>query len=128
MTESENSLAVAKRFLQALNDCDEDTVRSIYHPQARIWHNFSDDLQSVEDNVRTLRWMHRKLTNLKYTLVRLEPLSMGYLQQHELTGNLANGEPFKLTACAVCTVEDGKITALEEYLDSAQTHALSAAS
>ncbi len=126
MSQAEESLAVAHRFLAALNACDGDTVKAIYAPDARIWHNFDDKLQSVEDNVKTLHWMHRKLSNLAYKLVRLEPWPGGYLQQHELTGELENGEPFRLLACAICTVENGRITALEEYLDSAQTRVLSA--
>lgn len=122
--ESTAHLAVARRFIDALNAGDEAAVRAIYAPDVRIWHNFESGHQSVDDNLRTLRWMHRKLRGLHYDLVRLEALPDGYLQQHVLRGETEAGEPVALHACAICTVSDGRITALEEYLDPAQVAAL----
>lgn len=115
-----NYLDVAQRFIDALNNNDGAAVRQIYHPQARIWHNFEEGLQSVDKNVKTLHWLHSKLERLHYDVVRLEPLSNGYLQQHVLRGETTTGVEVALHACAICTVEDGQITALEEYLDPAQ--------
>lgn len=127
MQDPDSNLAVARRFLEALDANDGDAVRQIYHPQARIWHSFHPDgLQSVDDNVKTLAWMHRKLPGLHYDVVRLQALPDGYLQQHVLRGTMADGTAIALYACAICTVEDGRITALEEYLDPAQVAALQA--
>lgn len=122
--QAEEYLAVARRFIDALNAGDEAEVRAVYHPEAKLWHNFESGYQPVDLNIKTLHWMHRKLKNLHYDLVRLEPLSNGYLQQHVLRGNTESGEEIALYACAICTVEDGRITALEEYLDPAQVAAL----
>ena len=119
MSDPEAHLDVARRFLAALNANDGDAVREIYHPQASIWHSFHPD-----DNVKTLRWMHRKLPKLHYDVVRLQALPDGYLQQHVLRGEMADGTNVALYACAICTVEDGRIVALEEYLDPSQVAAL----
>lgn len=127
MSNADSNLDLAKRFLDALNNDDGDAVREIYHPQAKLWHNFESGYQDVELNIKTLHWMHRKLQNLHYDLVRLEALPNGYLQQHVLRGNTEAGEEIALYACAICTVEDGRITALEEYLDPAQVAALQSA-
>ena len=125
MTNPDSHLDVAHRFLDALNANDGDAVRALYHPQARIWHNFhADGQQSIDDNIKTLHWMHRKLPTLHYDVVRLEALPDGYLQQHVLRGEMADGTRVALHACAICMVEDGRITALEEYLDPAQVAAL----
>ena len=44
MTDSDAYLATAHHFLEALNNNnDGDAVREIYHPQARIWHNFEEE-------------------------------------------------------------------------------------
>ncbi|MEM1190144.1 MAG: nuclear transport factor 2 family protein [Pseudomonadota bacterium] len=118
-------LDVAQRFIDALNRDDEDAVRAIYHPEARIWHNFEEGLQSIDQNVKTLHWMHRKLSKLSYDVVRLQALPDGYLQQHVLRGETASGQPVALHACAICKVVDGRITALEEYLDPEQVAVLS---
>ena len=125
MSNASDPLEVAKRFLQALNNNDADAVREVYHPQAHIWHNFHPDgYQSIDDNVKTLSWMHRKLPKLHYDLLRLEPLESGYLQQHVLRGEMEDGTAVALHACAICTVEGGRITRLEEYLDPSQVAAL----
>ena len=124
MNNAEANLELAHRFMDALNANDGDAVREIYAPDARIWHNFEEGLQSVDMNVRTLGWMHRKMPTLNYELVRLEALPDGYLQQHVLRGKTAAGDEVALKACVVVTVENGRIAALEEYLDPAQAAVL----
>ena len=84
MNNVEANLELARRFVDALNANDGDAVREIYAPDARIWHAFEEGLQSVDMNIRTLGWMHRKMPTLNYELVRLEALPFGYLQQHVL--------------------------------------------
>ena len=121
---ADSNLDLARRFIDALNANDGDAVREIYAPDARIWHNFEEGLQSVDLNIRTLGWMHRKLPKLNYDLVRLEPLPTGYLQQHVLRGETADGQTIELQACVIVTVENGRVTALEEYLDPAQVAVL----
>ncbi len=123
---STDPMAVAHRFLDALNAGDADALTAIYAEDARIWHNFDRQYQSVSDNARSLKWMHRKLNNLSYDVKRLEPIEGGYLQQHVLRGTLASGEDFALDALAIVQVENGRIVSLEEYLDLAQAAPLQA--
>jgi ketosteroid isomerase-like protein len=122
--ESKDPIAVAERFMAALNIADEKTVRDIYAPDARIWHNFDDKLQSVDENMKSMHWMHRRLSKLNYDIQNRVALPDGFLQQHILRGTLASGEEFALHACAICKVENGKITELAEYLDTAATRPL----
>jgi len=121
MDEPEQILALAERFIQILNRGDADGLREIYSTDARIWHNFSEELQSVEENVKTMLWVHRVLANLNYDIQRRELLPDGFMQQHILRGTLASGEAFAMPACAICKVKDGQIVALEEYLNFAHT-------
>lgn len=123
---STEAMAVAHRFLEALNAGDADALMEIYAEDAKIWHNFDGKLQSVSDNARSLQWMHRKLQDLNYDVKRLEPIEGGYLQQHVLRGKLASGEDFALDALAIVQVENGRIVSLEEYLDLAQAVPLQA--
>jgi ketosteroid isomerase-like protein len=48
------------------------------------------------------------------------------VQQHVLRGVAPNGTALEIPACIVCTVRDGRIVRLEEYLDSAHTAPLTA--
>ncbi|HEY3907486.1 MAG TPA: nuclear transport factor 2 family protein [Streptosporangiaceae bacterium] len=116
---SESSIDVVIRFFAALEAGDIETVRSIYSPDALIWHN--DDLieQSVDDNLRVLAGLHKAVSGLHYEIVRRVPAQDGVIQQHVLRGTLVNGQPVELHAAMYLQVRDGHVTRIEEYLDSA---------
>ena len=122
-TDAEN-LAVGERFMAALERCDVDATREIYAKDAKLWHNFDQAFQPVEDNLKTLQWMHRKLTDIRYDVQVREPIPGGFYQQHVLRGTLPSGASFEMPACAIVKVSDGKIVSLDEYLDSAHAAAL----
>ena len=124
MSELDNTLALAKRFVAAIMAKDIETIRQIYAPEAKIWHNFDGIYQSVDDNIRGVHWIHKVLQNVNYDVKRIQPFPGGYLQEHVLRGTLSNGEQFAMPAAVICTVKDGKITALDEYLDSRHTKPL----
>jgi limonene-1,2-epoxide hydrolase len=124
MEASYEALEVAKKFVAALNVADAGAVRAAYAPDARIWHNFDDKLQSVDENIETMHWVHSKLSKLDYDVQKLMAIPGGFLQQHILRGTLATGEAFAMHACVICKVEGGRITELEEYLDTGQARAL----
>ena len=115
------------RFFAALETGDIDTLREIYAPDAVIWHN--DDLieQPVEDNLKVLQGLHRAVSGLRYDIVRRVPAADGVLQQHVLRGQLPNGAEVELHAAMYLQVRDGRITRIEEYLDSAKRASIKAA-
>lgn len=92
---------------------------------ARIWHNFDQLDQTPEQNLRVLAWMVRKVTDRRYEEVRRIETPTGFAQKHVLRGLAPNGELLECPAAVFCAVEDGLITRLEEYLDTAQTAVLS---
>lgn len=126
MSETDDVLAVAQRFTDALNAGDADAVRAIYSTDAKIWHNFDQAFQSVDENIRTLVWLHSVLKDVDYDIRRREVTSDGFFQQHVLRGKLPSGEVFAMPACAICKVENGRIVALDEYLDVSHVEPLRA--
>jgi ketosteroid isomerase-like protein len=112
-------LDVAARLFAAIEAGDIDAVRDVYAHDAVIWHNTDGVEQTPEDNLRVLRWMARSVTGRRYEEVRRSATDDGFVQQHVLRGTGPNGKPFEMPACIVCRVVDGRITRLEEYLDSA---------
>lgn len=113
-------LELAKRFFGALERGDMEAVRACYTPDALIWHNFDEREQSVDENLVTLGWLAERLSDKQYDVVRCEVLPTGFLQQHVLRGTLNDGTAFAMPACIICTVNDGRIVRLDEYLDTAQ--------
>jgi uncharacterized protein len=116
-----STIELARRLVRALNEKDETAIRQIYSPDARIWHNFDGKYQSVDENLRGMYWIHKRLSGIRYDVVRLVELPDGYLQEHVLRGKLASGEDFAMPACVICTVQDGRVVALREYLDLTHT-------
>jgi ketosteroid isomerase-like protein len=116
---STDALDIAERFFRAVESGDLDAVRAIYAPDAVVWHNHDRQEQTVEENLRVLGWVARNLPGRRYNVRRRVVIPGGFMQQHVLEAETAGG-PFTMPACVVCEVKDGRITRLEEYLDSAQ--------
>ena len=91
-----------------------------------IWHNHDGVEQTVEQNMKSLGWFIRKIPDRRYRVLRIEALKDGYIQQHVLEATLPDGTAWAMPACVVIRMDDGRITRLDEYLDSAQAAALSA--
>lgn len=119
-------LDLCERFFIAVAAGDLDAVRSMYAPDAVVWHNYDGVEQNVEENLRVLRWATSHIAGFRYEEVRRTATATGFMEQHVLRGTAPNGEELRVPACIVCTVRDGQIMRLDEYLDSAQIAALTA--
>ena len=119
-------LAFAERFITAIEGGDMDAARACYAPDAKVWHNTDNVEQTVDQNMKTLAWLARALPDRHYRVLRREALKDGFFQQHVLEARLPDGAAWTLSACVVVRLDGGLITRLDEYLDSAETAALSA--
>jgi ketosteroid isomerase-like protein len=113
-------LDLAERFVSAVQAGDKDAVRACYAPDAKLWHNTDNIEQTVDQNMKVLDWFIRTLPDRFYRVVRREALPDGFMQQHVLEATLPDGQKWAMDACVVCRVENGVITRLDEYLDSAK--------
>ncbi len=89
----------------------------LYDPDVVVWHNYDGVAQGREENLRTLRWVHRHVADLRYEEIRRQPTPSGFVQQHCLRGVLDTGEQLAVPACLVVEVVDGRIRRVDEYLD-----------
>ncbi|HEU4841934.1 MAG TPA: nuclear transport factor 2 family protein [Ilumatobacteraceae bacterium] len=117
---------LADRFFAAIEAGDIAAVRDIYAPDAEIWHNTDGLVQSPDDNARTLGWIAANLRDVTYTKVKRSATDDGFVQQHVLVATNRAGARIEVPACIVTTVRDGRITRLDEYLDSASVAAIMA--
>lgn len=115
-----DALELGDRLFEAIGSGDLGAVRQIYAPTIRVWHNFDRVEQSLEENLRVLDWVVKNVSGLRYEQVRRQPTESGFVQQHVLRGTAPGGESLEVAACLVCRVEGGRITRIDEYLDSAQ--------
>ena len=122
---AKESLEVADRLFKAIEHGDVAAIKNIYAPHTKIWHNFDNIAQSVDENLAVLKWVVENIAEISYSEIKRQPTPTGFVQQHVLRGKVKSwGKAVAIPACIVCTVENGRITRLDEYLDSAQTAAL----
>jgi ketosteroid isomerase-like protein len=117
-------LDLAKRFFAAVTSGDLDAVRACYAPGAVIWHNNDGVSQTVEQNLQVLGWIAANVKEFRYEDVLVQPTPAGFVEQHVTCGTGPGGKPFAVRACIVCTVVDGRVTRLDEYVDPAQVAAI----
>ena len=117
-------LAFADKFVGAIQSGDVATVRACYAPDAKLWHNTDHIEQTVDQNMKVLEWFIKTLPDRNYRVTRREALPDGFLQQHVLEATLPDGTKWSMDACCVIKMENGLITRLDEYLDSAEGKAL----
>lgn len=110
---------LGNRLLAGIMAADEIVVRAAYSPDAKIWHNFDQREQTVDENLATLHDMHRRASGLQYTQIQRFLSPGGFVQQHVLVGEAKHG-PLNMPAMIRFWVTDGRITRLEEYLDTRQ--------
>lgn len=111
------------RLVGAIAAGDSDAVRAIYAADAEIWHNFDQRNQSVDENVASMADLLQRASGLAYTEIRRFLAPGGFVQQHVLVGQ-AKGGPLQLPAMIRFWVDGGRITRLEEYVDTRQAMVL----
>uniref|UniRef100_UPI0037CAA29E nuclear transport factor 2 family protein n=1 Tax=Phenylobacterium sp. TaxID=1871053 RepID=UPI0037CAA29E len=87
------------RYMAAVQAGDMDAVRACYAPDAKLWHNTDGIEQTVEENMKLLGWMVRRMPDRHYRILRREALSDGFVQQHVLEASLPDGALWTMDAC-----------------------------
>jgi len=123
MTQPANRAAsaadVARRFFAAVENGDIEIVSAIYHPNAVIWHNYDGLETGPGENLEVLRGFIKRAPQRRYANPRLLTTARGFVQQHVLEATRIDGRQLSLPACVIAEVEDGRITRLDEYFDTA---------
>jgi ketosteroid isomerase-like protein len=117
-------LAIAERLFAAVAGGDVAAVRALYAPDVRVWHNVDGITQSADENLVVLQWVTTHIRGLRYDDVRRQATADGFVQQHVLRGTVGDGVAVEIPACIVATIRAGRITQLDEYLDSKHTKVL----
>jgi ketosteroid isomerase-like protein len=118
---------VADAFIDAIECGDYDSLLEIYSPSAVVWHNFDNLEVSARENVEAIRAIGGLLKSWRYTNKKRWEIPGGFIQQHTATLEPLKGEILSVHACLICRVENGRITRLEEYFDTAPLQPIFAA-
>lgn len=110
---------IADALFGAIEAGDLDAVAALYAPDVEVWLNTDGIPRGRDANLRTLAWVVANLADRRYDEVRRHRTDTGLVQQHVLRATTPAGRRVAVPACMVITIDGGRITRLEEYLDSA---------
>ena len=112
--------ALARAFFDAIEAGDIAAMRASFSDDAEIWHNTDELVVTPDQTAQTLTGMVARIKHIAYADRRLTAFPGGFVQQHVLTGRRIHDDAAVRLPCAIiCKVEQGLITRLDEYFDSA---------
>lgn len=124
-SDSAGVAALADLLFSSIRDNDVETLRTkVYAPDVKIWHNTDNLEQGIDQNLRVLAWISKNIAGVRYEDVRRQVSPTGFVQQHVLRGTAPSGAELNVPACLIGEVADGRITRINEYLDSAHVAAM----
>lgn len=118
---TDDHCAAGERLFHVVEHGDLAELRSIFADGAVVWHNTDEVLVDVETTIANLEKLRSSARVLRYADIRREPTPGGFVQQHELLIELADGRRLRDLACCICRVEGGRIVRMDAYHDSAVT-------
>lgn len=118
--------AAAVRFFDGLLTGDLAALQEVCAPGSVLWINVTEAERPLEASLPGFAGLRGKVPDLEMRSVRRRGVAGGFVEQHVLTGTMPDGQQLHVVGCFLGTVEDGRITRLEEYVDGTQAAALSA--
>ncbi|MCM8731616.1 nuclear transport factor 2 family protein [Hephaestia sp. GCM10023244] len=118
------ALAAGERLFHTVEHGDLEDLREIFTDTAVVWHNTDEKLTDVETTISNLKKIRSSATVFQYTDIRREPTPNGFVQQHVLIVEMADGRRMRDLACCICRVEKGRIAHMDAYHDSAVVDAM----
>ena len=128
MSDDDSVMATAAALFDAIERKDVDAVARLYADDVAVWHNFDDATQDKAANLAVLAGLCKHVPAIRYEIVERHALGGGRtVQRHVLRARTAGGAEIAIPACIFVSVADGRITRVDEYLDTAQANRLRSA-
>ena len=123
MSDDDSVMATAAALFDAIERKDVDAVARLYADDVAVWHNFDKAA-----NLAVLAGLCKHVPAIRYEIVERHALGGGRIvQRHVLRARTAGGAEITIPACIFVSVADGRITRVDEYLDTAQANRLRSA-
>ena len=111
---------LCNRYLDAVEQHDLETVAACCAPEFTFWVNLSGQESSLEQSLKTLRDGHGLLRRRSYDDRTIDTFEGGFLARYSVSCVQHSGRRFALWACVVAQCRHGRITRIDEYLDSSK--------
>ena len=117
MTEGEIR-ELCNRFFDAYEAKDVEELGKIYAPDCIIWHNVFGRDTSAAENVAGAAAGYARQRRRLYNDRTIDTFEGGFVVRYTLHGVQHRGHTGALWICIVALCKDGRITRIDEYLDS----------
>jgi ketosteroid isomerase-like protein len=110
--------AVADGLHAAFLSGDPAAISSCFADDAVIWHNFDDRELTLAQNLAFIGPLVASARSVDLEVVRRHPTEDGYVEQHVMKVERADGTRVAIPTCHVMSLRpDGAIVRMEEYID-----------
>jgi hypothetical protein len=115
-------LKLAARFTAAIEAKDMTAMGAMLGDDFVLWHNVTGRELRDGAGKRFLQGYFSQLRSVRYRDIRISATSSGWVQQHLVDLEIADGNRLTgLAACIVVVAADGVISRIDEYFDSSRT-------
>ena len=111
---------LCNRYFDAIERHDLGLVGELCAPGFRFWVNLTGAESSREESLETLEKGRPLLRRRTYDDRRIDTFGTGFLARYSVTAVAHDGRRSSLSACVVAQCRDGRITRIDEYLDSSK--------
>jgi ketosteroid isomerase-like protein len=108
------------RYFDAIERRDVDAVAELYAPEFSFWVNLTGAESSREQNLETLRDGYALLRRRSYDDRTIDTFETGFVVRYSVNVVQHDGRRSSFWACVVAQCKDGRITHIDEYLDSSK--------
>jgi ketosteroid isomerase-like protein len=107
-------------YFDAIERRDVDAVAEMYAPDFVFWVNLTGAESSREQNLATLRDGYALLRRRTYDDRIIDTFGTGFLVRYSVNVVQHDGRRASFSACLVAQCKGGRITRIDEYLDSSR--------
>jgi len=109
---------LCERFFDAYQDQRIDVIAELYADDCIVWHNVFNREQTGAENLAALPFGYGGQRRRTYNDRTIDVFHDGFVIRYSLNGVQHDGHRGALWICIVGRVRDGKITRIDEYMDS----------
>ena len=118
---------VIGRFNEAVEAADAAALQEIYSDELRAWHNFDNVTVSKSATIAALMELCRNGVRLRISCDEQFVVGNRGIRRQRVEARTPGGRCLVVHVALFVTVEGGRITRVDEYMDSKELDALGAA-
>jgi ketosteroid isomerase-like protein len=111
---------LCEQFFDAYQDGRVDVLRRIMADDCIVWHNVFLKDTTRDENLAAYPTSYRGQRRRTYDDRIIDAFDDGFVVQYSLDGVMHNGHRGSMPICIVGRCADGRITRIDEYMDTAR--------